>query len=143
MEATFLEQEGVEDTKVGYTGGSVDSPTYKQVCSGNTGHAEACEVQYDPEKVSFEELLNIFFWAHDPTQLNRQGPDVGTQYRSAIFFHDKDQENSAKKLIEELNNSGKFDRPIVTEVMAVQKFWDAEDYHQRYFEKNKNPICRK
>lgn len=141
VEAAFLKVDGVIDTKVGYTGGSLDQPTYDQVCSGRSGHAEAVQVNYDPTKLSFSELLNIFFWSHDPTQLNRQGPDRGSQYRSAVFFHDDEQKKLTEELIQEMNSSGKFKEPVVTQVVAATKFWTAEEYHQRYFEKQGVDMC--
>ncbi len=141
VEAAFSKVDGVIDTKVGYAGGSTDNPTYEQVCSDQTGHAEVVKVEYDETKLSFQELLNIFFWCHDPTQLNRQGPDVGRQYRSAIFFHSTEQESLAKELIEEMNKSGEFKDPVVTEVLPASTFWMAEEYHQRYFEKKGVDMC--
>lgn len=141
VEAAFSKVDGVIDTKVGYAGGSTDNPTYEQVCSDQTGHAEVVKVEYDETKLSFQELLNIFFWCHDPTQLNRQGPDVGRQYRSAIFFHSAEQERLAKEQIEEMNKSGEFKDPVVTEVLPASTFWMAEEYHQRYFEKKGVDMC--
>lgn len=141
VEAAFSKVDGVIDTKVGYAGGSTDNPTYEQVCSDQTGHAEVVKVEYDETKLSYQELLNIFFWCHDPTQLNRQGPDVGRQYRSAIFFHSPDQESLAKALIEEMNKSGELKAPVVTELLPASTFWMAEEYHQRYFEKKGVDMC--
>lgn len=141
VEAAFSKVDGVIDTKVGYAGGSTKNPTYEQVCSDQTGHAEVVKVDFDETKLSFQELLNIFFWCHDPTQLNRQGPDVGRQYRSAIFFHSAEQESLAKELIAEMNKSGEFKDPVVTEVLPASTFWMAEEYHQRYFEKKGVDMC--
>jgi peptide-methionine (S)-S-oxide reductase len=134
VEHLFNEIPGVSDAVSGYAGGNRDNPTYEQVCSGRTGHAEAVEVTYDPAKVSYEELLNAFWNMHDPTTLNRQGPDHGHQYRSAIFFNSPEQERIAIESKERAQ--AYFDRPIVTEVVPLTKFWPAEDYHQRYFEKH-------
>lgn len=142
VEAAFLKVDGVLETKVGYTGGSSENPTYKEVCTGETGHAEAVQIKYDPEKIEFEQLLNIFFFSHDPTQVNRQGPDIGTQYRSSIFFHDQSQKDVATKYVESLNQRDEFKSPIATEIVEVAKFWDAEEYHQRYFEKNGINVCQ-
>ena len=135
VEEAFSEVGGVTKTTVGYTGGTVKNPSYEQVCTDTTGHAEAIEIEYDPAKVSYEKLLDTLWAVHDPTQLNRQGPDFGTQYRSAIFVHDAEQERAARAAIEALHKSGKFRRPVVTEVAPAQTFWPAEDYHQRYFAK--------
>jgi peptide-methionine (S)-S-oxide reductase len=134
VEHLFNEMPGVIDAVSGYTGGSRDNPTYEQVCSGRTGHAEAVEVTYDPAKVTYDELLNAFWNMHDPTTLNRQGPDHGHQYRSAIYFHNPEQEKAARASKEQAQRF--FDRPIVTEIVAAPQFWPAEDYHQRYFEKH-------
>ena len=136
VEAKFREVPGVSDVAVGYEGGSMPNPTYKDVCTDQTGHAEVVEVDYDPAKVSYEELLRVFFGIHDPTQLNRQGPDYGKQYRTAIFFHDAAQEAAARKTKDELEAAGKFRRKIVTEIVPATTFYRAEDYHQRYFEKH-------
>ena len=131
--------DGVISTTVGYTGGHKDNPTYKEVCTGNTGHAEATEVVYDPRKVSYEELARLFFETHDPTQVNRQGPDIGTQYRSAIFYLDNEQKQTAKRLITLLEDKG---LTIATEVTKASKFWEAEDYHQDYYDiKGTTPYC--
>ncbi|MGH7340040.1 MAG: peptide-methionine (S)-S-oxide reductase MsrA, partial [Candidatus Rokuibacteriota bacterium] len=138
----FAGVEGVVSTQVGYTGGHKDSPTYKEVCTGATGHAEAVEVQYDPDVIDYEGLLDVFWGSHDPTTLDRQGPDVGTQYRSAIFFHDADQEKAARASREALQASGKLARPIVTKIEPVSIFHRAEEYHQRYFEKN-GVVCHR
>lgn len=135
VEASFRQLAGVTGTAVGYTGGTADGPTYKQVCSGRTGHAEAVQVDYDPALVSYEQLLDRFWSLHDPTTLNRQGPDVGSQYRSAVFFHDPGQEAAARASKERLAASRKFRRTVVTEIVPAGTFWMAEDYHQQYFEK--------
>lgn len=137
VEELFSKVKGVTSTAVGYTGGNLDNPSYEDVCTDQTGHAEAVQVEYDPNQVSYEELLKIFWENHNPTTLNRQGPDIGTQYRSAIFFHDSEQEKTAIQSKEELQNSNKFDKEIVTQVLPAKKFYRAEEYHQRYFEKNK------
>ena len=133
---------GVISTEVGYTGGTTARPTYEQVCSHTTGHAEAVRLEYDPDKISYEELLAAFFGMHDPTQWNRQGPDVGAQYRSAVFFHTPEQEKSARAAVEQLTGSGVFKRPIVTQIVAAPEWWPAEEYHQKYFEKHANFSCR-
>ena len=134
-EALFRQIKGVTDAAVGYTGGSVQDPTYQQVCTDTTGHAEAVQIEYDPDQVAYAELLEVFWSNHDPTTPNRQGPDVGTQYRSAIFFHDVLQEKTAEESREALKKSGRFERPIVTQIIGATTFYRAEDYHQRYFEK--------
>ena len=134
VEAAFREVEGVVSTRVGYTGGWFDNPTYTDVCSGRTGHAESVEVTYDPAKVSYDQLLNVFWEVHNPTTLNRQGPDVGSQYRSVIFFHNPEQAKAALKSKEEAQEF--FDRKIVTEIVPATDFWRAEEYHQRYFDKH-------
>jgi peptide-methionine (S)-S-oxide reductase len=134
VEHLFNEIPGVIDAVSGYTGGRVQNPSYEQVCTGRTGHAEAVEVTYDPAKVSYEQLLNAFWNMHDPTTMNRQGPDVGQQYRSAIFFEGPEQEKTAHKSKEEAQKY--FDRPIVTEIVPASHFWRAEEYHQRYFDKH-------
>ena len=135
VEAGFRTLPGVTSTAVGYAGGSQPEPTYQDVCGGGTGHTETVQVEFDPERVSYEALLDAFWSSHDPTQLNRQGPDVGTQYRSAIFPLDGEQEAAARASLSELERSGKFPRPIVTEIVPASAFWMAEDYHQQYFEK--------
>ncbi len=142
VEAVFRRVEGVVTTRVGYSGGTFPNPTYKDVCSGRTGHAEAVEVEHDPSKVSYEELLNVFWENHDPTTLNRQGPDVGTQYRSAIFFHTREQEAAAKASKEQLERSGKYRSRIVTEITPASAFYPAEEYHQQYLEKRGVAHCR-
>jgi peptide-methionine (S)-S-oxide reductase len=141
VEAAFQQAPGVLATAVGYCGGSTDGPTYEQVCTGTTGHAEVIQVDFDPEKISYEELLEIFWKCHDPTQLNRQGPDFGTQYRSAVFFHTPQQEQAAQQAIERLTNSGRFAKPIVTQIVAAGPFYRAEEYHQRYLEKRGLDHC--
>ena len=141
VEDAFRHVEGVQSTTVGYTGGTMKNPAYEDVCTGRTGHAEAVEVEYDPSRVSYEQLLGVFWESHDPTTLNRQGSDVGTQYRSAIFFHDAAQEASARGSKTLLDKSGVFNRPIVTEVLAAPEFYRAEDYHQQYFEKRGMKSC--
>ena len=135
IEHTFRKVDGVVDAPVGYAGGTTPDPTYEQVCSGQTGHAEVVQVEYDPEKVSYEELLEVFWKIHDPTTLNRQWPDIGTQYRSAIYFHSPEQEQAAKDSIAALENGDRFRNPIVTELAPIDTFYLGEDYHQRYFEK--------
>lgn len=133
VEAAFARTDGVIETQVGYTGGSKTDPTYKEVCTDRTGHAEAVLVTFDPDKISFPELLDVFWTNHDPTTVDRQGPDVGSQYRSAIFFHDPEQERLARASIDEVNQSGVFRRKIVTQVVPAGKFYPAEEYHQKYF----------
>jgi len=142
VEATFRQLPGVTSTRVGYTGGQTSNPTYKDVCSDQTGHAEAVEVKYDPQKISYEQLLNVFWENHDPTQLNRQGPDSGTQYRSAIFFHTPEQETSARNSKDELQKSGQFNKPIVTQIAPATTFYEAEGYHQQYLEKRGLATCQ-
>jgi peptide-methionine (S)-S-oxide reductase len=141
VEEEFRKVPGVRDTAVGYSGGRLENPTYEDVCTDRTGHAEVVEVEYDPARVSYETLLDVFWNGHNPTQLNRQGPDVGTQYRSAIFFHTPEQEAAARASKERLEKSGRFPRPIVTEISPAQRFWRAEDYHQRYLEKRGLGSC--
>jgi peptide-methionine (S)-S-oxide reductase len=142
VEAAFRQVPGVVDTAVGYTGGSLPNPTYEDVCTDRTGHAEAVRVEFDPSKVSYGELLDVFWENHDPTTKNRQGPDVGTQYRSAIFFHDAEQARVASESKNRQEESGKFRRPIVTEIVPEREFWRAEDYHQRYLEKRGLAHCK-
>ncbi|MFN2490409.1 MAG: peptide-methionine (S)-S-oxide reductase MsrA [Actinomycetota bacterium] len=142
VEAAYRRVRGVVSTAVGYAGGSLDEPGYEDVCSGATGHAEVVEVVFDPDKVTYEELLDVFWSEHDPTTPNRQGPDVGTQYRSVIFWHSPAQETSAKASRDELEASGRLTRPIVTELLAAPTFWRAEDYHQQYLEKRGLAVCR-
>ena len=142
-EAVFERIPGVMSATSGYIGGQVANPTYQQVCQGNTGHAEALEITFDPAKVSFAALLETFWASHDPTQLNRQGNDVGTQYRSAIFYHSDEQKKVAEEAVRKLTASGQYDKPIVTQVVPATTFYPAEDYHQAYFENNRSqPYCR-
>ncbi len=141
VEETFRQILGVMDTKVGYLGGALKNPTYQDVCTDETGHAEVVQVTYDPAKVSYEKLLDIFWGAHDPTTLNRQGPDVGTQYRSAIFFHSPEQQQIAIASKEKAQASGRFRRPIVTEITPASTFYVAEDYHQQYLAKRGMSHC--
>ena len=142
VEAVFDDLKGVEDVVSGYSGGSTENPTYRQVCDGNTGHAEVAEIKFDPSVISFKDILRVFFSVHDPTTLNRQGNDIGTQYRSAIFYHDENQKRDAEEVIKEVTDEGVYDNPIVTEVQPFEKFWPAEDYHQEYFLNNPNqPYC--
>ena len=143
IEAVYGRIPGVVSAVSGYTGGQVENPTYRQVCEGTTGHAEAVEIEFDPAQVSFEKILDTFWHAHDPTQLNRQGNDVGTQYRSAIFYHDEAQKKAAEESIRKLATSGTYPKPIVTQVVPATKFYVAEDYHQEYFDNNRSqPYCR-
>lgn len=141
VEAEFRKVEGVISTSVGYTGGSRENPTYEDVCTGSTGHAEAVEVVYDPAKVSYSDLLNLFWELHDPTQLNRQGPDVGTQYRSAIFYHTPEQERQAQTSKQRLEQAGVYKRPIATAIVPASTFYEAEAYHQQYLEKRGMASC--
>tara|TARA_X000001036_G_C20401288_1_gene692889 strand:+ start:239 stop:760 length:522 start_codon:yes stop_codon:yes gene_type:complete len=143
VEAIFSQLNGIYDVTSGYCNGTTINPTYESVCSGNTGHAEVCKVSFNPDIISFEELLNIFFQAHDPTTLNRQGADEGTQYRSGIFYVDDNQKSIAENFIKNLINEEIFKNPIVTEITKLDKFYKAENYHQNYYENNKNaPYCR-
>jgi peptide-methionine (S)-S-oxide reductase len=141
VEATFRQIKGVTDTEVGYTGGSLDHPSYKDVCGHKTGHAEAVKVTYDPAQVSYGQLLDVFWKNHDPTTRNRQGPDVGTQYRSSIFYGSPEQKAAAVASKDALQHSGKFRRLIVTEIVPASTFWRAEDYHQQYLEKRGMSNC--
>jgi peptide-methionine (S)-S-oxide reductase len=141
VESAFREVKGVSDVAVGYMGGALENPSYKDVCTDRTGHAEVVQVDFDPAQVSYEQLVRVFFEIHDPTTLNRQGPDRGTQYRSVIFFHDAEQEAAARKVMEELERSGHFPRKIVTQIAPATEFWRGEEYHQRYFEKHGIPSC--
>lgn len=141
IEETFRQIEGVVGTSVGYMGGSVIDPTYKQVCADNTGHAEVTQVEFDPVVISYDELLELFWKVHDPTQVNRQGPDVGAQYRTAIFFHSEKQKQSAENSKTALGGSKKHDRAIATEITPAAEFWPAEEYHQRYLQKRGLPAC--
>ncbi|MGY5854694.1 MAG: peptide-methionine (S)-S-oxide reductase MsrA [Candidatus Thorarchaeota archaeon] len=143
VEAVFQQLKGVSSVTSGYSGGHVDNPTYKQVVSGTTGHAEVAQIEFDPEHISFEELLEVFFETHDPTTLNRQGNDVGTQYRSVIFYHDDTQREIAERVKSTYDTNGTWKRPIVTEIVPLTKFFIAEDYHQNYYQSNPNQgYCR-
>jgi len=142
VEEEFRHVKGVICTLVGYTGGTVPNPSYALVCTDTTGHAEAVEVEYDPAQVSYEQLLEVFWDAHDPTSLNYQGPDVGEQYRSAIFFHTPEQEHAARASKQKLEASGRFRRPVVTEIVPAQPFYRAEEYHQQYLAKRGRASCR-
>ena len=141
IEETFRQIPGVAETKVGYLGGHTANPTYKDVCTDETGHAEVVQVTFDPSKVSYEKLLEVFWSAHDPTTLNRQGPDIGTQYRSAIFFHSPEQERQARASKVKMQAAGEFKRPIVTEITPASTFYPAEDYHQKYLAKRGLSHC--
>lgn len=141
VEAAFRQLKGIKATAVGYAGGSLDNPSYKEVCSDRTGHAEVVQVEYDPAEVAYEDLLAVFWDNHDPTTLNRQGPDVGSQYRSVIFVHSPAQEAAARASKETLDASGRFKRPIVTQILPAPAFWMAEDYHQQYLEKRGLASC--
>ena len=143
VEAAFRSVRGVLSTSVGYTGGWLENPTYEAVCTDRTGHAEAVEVIYDPSMVSYEDLLDIFWQCHDPTQVNRQGPDVGTQYRSAIFFHTPEQERIAQASLKALERAGRYRKPIATEIVPAAMFWQAEEYHQQYLEKRGAVSCHR
>lgn len=143
LEAVFNDVEGVEKVVSGYSGGHKENPTYEEVCTGETGHAEVVQITFDPEVISYRDLLGIFFDIHDPTTLNRQGADVGTQYRSVIFYHSDEQRRTAEEVIRELEASGVWSSPIVTQVEPFKAFYAAEDYHHRYFERNPfQPYCR-
>ncbi len=142
VEAEFRQIPGVVSTSVGYTGGQTKDPTYKQVCTDRTGHAEAVEVVYDPSRVSYLQLLMVFWENHDPTTLNRQGPDIGSQYRSAVFYHTPEQQAAAVASKEELERSGRYRRPIVTQIVTAPDYYPAEDYHQQYLEKRGLATCR-
>jgi peptide-methionine (S)-S-oxide reductase len=143
LEAVFLELNGVEKVVSGYSGGAIETPSYREVSTGTTGHAEVVQISFDPEKISYRDILEVFFTIHDPTTLNRQGTDVGTQYRSAIFYHNEAQKNIAEHVMRELDRSHIWDNPIVTEMMPFQNFYPAEDYHQDYYAQNSDaPYCR-
>jgi peptide-methionine (S)-S-oxide reductase len=142
VEEEFRHIPGVISTVVGYTGGDIENPSYSQVCTGRTGYAEAVQLEFDPAQVSYEQLLDVFWKLHDPTTLNRQGPDVGTQYRSAIFFHNPEQEHAARVAKERLEKTGKFQRPIVTQIEPAKPFYRAEEYHQQYLSKRGVANCR-
>lgn len=141
VESAFRQVKGVTDAAVGYMGGSLANPTYDDVCTDRTGHAEVVQLDYDPAIVSYEELLRVFFDLHDPTSLNRQGPDYGKQYRSVIFFYDADQQRAALKMKDDLDRSSRFPRKIVTQIAPAPEFWRAEEHHQRYFEKHGIAAC--
>ena len=142
LEAVFDDMKGVESVESGYMGGKTANPTYEEVCSGQTGHAEVVQLTFDPSAVSFREILEVFFVIHDPTTLNRQGNDVGTQYRSAVFYHSLDQKSAAEQVIANLNSARIYDDPVVTEVVAASRFYLAEDYHQEYYRRNSGqPYC--
>ena len=141
VEVAFRQIPGVTATQVGYMGGSLTNPTYKDVCTDRTGHAEVVEVTFDPAKVSYEDVLKVFWTCHDPTQMNRQGPDVGTQYRSVIFYHTAEQQAAAEASKQELERAGAFKRPIVTAILPATEFWRAEEYHQQYLEKRGLASC--
>jgi peptide-methionine (S)-S-oxide reductase len=143
LEAVFQELKGVEKVESGYTGGASAAPNYRQVCSGKTGHAEAVRVTFDPQVISFKDILEVLFSSHDPTTLNRQGADVGTQYRSAIFYHSPEQKKIADQVIKEIGEAGIWDSPIVTEITPSKEFYPAEDYHQEYYKNNpEQPYCQ-
>jgi len=142
VEAVFDALKGVESVESGYSGGHTENPTYREVCSETTGHAEVAQIKFNPDEISFKEILQVFFTVHDPTTLNRQGNDIGSSYRSAIFYHSDEQKKIAEEVIEEITTEGIYDNPIVTEVTAFDKFFVAEDYHQEYFVNNPNqPYC--
>ncbi len=136
VEDLLSKTKGVKSTKVGYIGGQLPNPTYEEVCTAKTGHAEAVEVEYDPDEISYEALLDVFWNNHNPTTLNRQGPDVGIQYRSAIFYHNDEQKEIAEKSKQTIDKSGQFEKPIVTEIVPTPTFYEAEEYHQKYFKKH-------
>lgn len=143
LEAAFLELKGVQGVVSGYSGGTVDNPSYEEVCWGETGHAEVVQVSFDPQQISFQEILYVFFTIHDPTTLNRQGADVGTQYRSVIYYHSEEQKRVAEEVIKELNEARLWKSPIVTEVTPIGIFYPAEEHHQDYFQRNMfNPYCQ-
>jgi peptide-methionine (S)-S-oxide reductase len=142
-EAVYKELKGVKEVWPGYSGGHVKNPSYREVCNGNTGHAEVVQITYDPEIIPFSKILEVFFMTHDPTTLNRQGADVGTQYRSAVFYHNSKQKTTARRIIERFEKEKVYDNPIVTETTPFEAFYKAEDYHKNYFERNKNqPYCQ-
>ena len=141
VEATFRQLKGVISTQVGYTGGDIASPTYKQVCADTTGHAEAVEVTFDPASISYDDLLKVFWENHDPTQVNRQGPDFGTQYRTAIFYHTPEQKQLAERSKRALDENHRFSKPIATNIVPATEFWRAEEYHQQYLEKRGLSTC--
>lgn len=138
VEHKFSQIKGVVSTSVGYTGGTIKNPSYKQVCTGETGHAEAVNIEFDPSRITYSELLEVFFSLHDPTQLNRQGPDIGTQYRSVIYYLNEEQKKAAEEMIKKLNESGRFSKPVVTHIAPASEFYKAEEYHQKFYDKNLN-----
>ena len=141
-EAIFKRLKGIRSVLPGYSGGEVDNPTYEEVCTGNTGHAESIQIEFNPKIISFRKLLEVFFYTHDPTTVNRQGNDIGTQYRSAIFYHSESQKDEAEKIISELTKQKVFDKPIITSIEPFTNFYIAEDYHKDYFDRNKDaPYC--
>ncbi len=142
VEAAYRRLDGVTSTAVGYMGGTTDNPTYEEVCSDRTGHAEVVHIHFDPGVVSYEQLLDLFWELHDPTTRNRQGPDVGSQYRSAVLYHDQQQQHAALVSKEALQTSGKYSRPVVTEITPATTFWRAEEYHQQYFERRGEGVCK-
>jgi len=142
IEEPFRQLSGVKSTAVGYMGGDLDDPTYEDVCNDTTGHAEVVQLEYDPETISYPDLLNTFWSCHDPTQLNRQGPDVGTQYRSVVFYHDEEQRIMAEKSKTRLIKSGKYSKEIVTKIILASTFYEAEEYHQKYLQKNGTGSCQ-
>ena len=141
VEAAYRQIPGVLSTRVGYLGGTMENPTYRDVCSGRTGHAEVVEVKYDPSRLTYDDLLTVFWENHDPTTLNRQGPDVGTQYRSVIFYHSPEQKSAAETSRRKIDTSRRFPRPVVTQIEPAPKFWRAEEYHQRYLQKRGQSHC--
>ena len=141
VESAFRTIDGIVDTQVGYIGGETENPTYKEVCTGRTGHAEAIELSFDPEVITYQQLVELFWRVHNPTQMNRQGPDRGTQYRSAIFYHSDEQRQIATRSRDKLDASNAYRKPIATEITPTSTFYRAEEYHQRYFEKTGNPAC--
>ena len=142
VEAVFDDLKGVEDVVSGYAGGHTENPTYREVCNGTTGHAEVAQIRFDPSVISFKDVLRVFFSVHDPTTLNRQGSDVGTQYRSAVFYNSEEQKQAAEEVVKEITDESVYDAPIVTEITPLKKFWVAEDYHQEYFANNPSqPYC--
>ncbi|MFK8137651.1 MAG: peptide-methionine (S)-S-oxide reductase MsrA [Bdellovibrionales bacterium] len=141
VEAILKRQVGVLKTEVGYLGGNLDEPTYRQICTGETGHAEVVLVEFNPSEISFKKLMDLFLRLHDPTQLNRQGVDIGTQYRSGVYFTSEVQEKEAKEVLKDFDKENSFGKPSVTEVVAATKFWIGEDYHQDYFDKNPGHLC--
>lgn len=140
VEDTFRGVQGVTATRVGYSGGRKEHPSYEEVCTGRTGHAETVEVEYDPQRVGYDDLLEVFWNCHDPTEVNRQGPDVGTQYRTAVFYVDEAQKQGAEASKARQERAGRFDRPVATEITAFSEFWPAEDYHQQYVEKRRRKV---